>query len=111
MSVKLEVDTEEFKEAMKRKAEATEKMKQFFKTEGLGIVKEEMEIVTPVLTGHLRASIRSKETPKGFFVHPSAIYARKIERKYGFVLRAYYSALTKLRTLIDDLIGDLVGES
>ena len=86
-------------------------MKQSFKTEGLGIVKEEMEIVTPVLTGHLRASIRSKETPKGFFVHPSAIYARKIERKYGFVARAYTSALTRLRSLIEDLVGDLVGES
>lgn len=111
MSVKFEVDAEEFKEAMERKRQATERIREFFKTEGMQIVKEEVEIVTPVVTGFLKASIKGKLTRKGFFVRPTAIYARRVERKHGFVARAYVSTLTRLRSLIDGLVRDLYGES
>ena len=123
MSIKFEVDAEEFKEAMERKRQAMEKIREFFKTEGGNIVKEEVEMVTPVgkrsyigpkgeiHPGFLKSSIRLKYGARGFFVKPSAIYARKVEARHGFVARAYTSALTRLRSLVEDLVGDLVGES
>jgi len=111
MSVKVEVDAEEFRKAMEKKRRATERIREFFKTEGMGIVKEEVAMFTPVKTGFLKASIKGKLGRIGFFVKPSAIYAYKVEARHGFVARAYTSALTRLRALVEDLIGDLVGES
>jgi len=113
VSVKVITDTTETKKLLEKIQKAESQILSKFIFEGGELVKSEMRFFVPEKTGFLQRSIifRESEKAKGrFFVVPRAIYAKKIERKYGFVTLAFLSAKDKLISLIKKLVGEIYGK-
>jgi len=113
MNIKITTDTTKIEKLLEKAKAAESQILSKFISEGGELVKSEMRLFAPVKTGFLRRSIifRESEKEKGrFFVVPRAIYAKKIERKYGFVTLTFLSAKDKLISLIKKLVGEIYGK-